>query len=124
MNPSKFDQFVNLVASVRQQQELFWNHGRSQEQLQKALALETRLDNYLAHCRSLLAANPTYTPEPTAKAFFDLVDRWRTKFKAFFLYKKSKDADPTICREMKKECVDFENTIDDILQRLSSPTTN
>ena len=116
MNSNSFDQFISLVATVRHHQNLFWNNGRSKSELAQSLALEDRLDKYLDSCKSTLQRYPNYSPEPTAKAFFDLVDNWRTKFKAYFRYKKHREADPTVCQEMRKECQAYERQIDELIK--------
>lgn len=122
MNKNKLDQFITLVSTVRNAQNQFWHNGRQKDDLNKSLALETRLDQYLASCKQQLASRPGYVPDPTAKAFFDLVDGWRTKFKSYFRYKKQRDADPMVSQEMRKECQAYEAQIDLVIKQYQNQT--
>ncbi len=117
MNQTKLDQFIALVSTVRNAQNQYWHNGRQKDDLNKSLALETRLDQYLASCKQQLASRPGYVPDKTAKTFFDLVDGWRTKFKSYFRYKKKRDADPDVCKEMSKECKAYEAQIDNVIRQ-------
>lgn len=122
MNKNKLDQFITLVSTVRNAQNQFWHNGRQKDDLNKSLALETRLDQYLASCKQQLASRPGYVPDPTDKAFFDLVDGWRTKFKSYFRYKKQRDADPMVSQEMRKECQAYEAQIDLVIKQYQNQT--
>lgn len=116
MNSSKLDSFIRLVHDTRLAQKAYW-HDRSQDNLRKSLELETRLDKYLLSCNNVLRTKPTYMPDPTAKAFFDLVDTWRSKFRTYFSYKRLPDANASEARKMREACVACEKQIDQIIDQ-------
>ncbi len=117
MKTSNLDKFIQLVSDCRFHERKFWKEGRSRQELDISLDLESKLDKYLASCKTSLAARPDYQPQPDAKAFFDLVDQWRTKTKEYFRYKKRRDADPTVRQEMLDEVKKMERDIDDVISQ-------
>lgn len=117
MNFNSFSRFLDLVADVRKAQRAYWDN-RSNDNLAASLKLETRLDAYIKKCSDTLAARPQYKPEASAYGFFVLVATWRDRFKNFFKYKKSQEADARVVKEMYIEIKDFEKAIDDALSYL------
>ena len=116
MNFNSFSRFLDLVADVRKAQRAYW--GNRSNDLAASLKLETRLDAYIKKCSDTLAAHPHYKPETSAHGFFVLVATWRDRFKIFFKYKKSQEADARVVKEMYIEIKDFEKAIDDALSYL------
>lgn len=115
MKQANLDNFIQQVAEVRMHEKKFWNEGRSKEELNISLDLESKLDKYLDHCKAVAAAHPEHKPQPEAKAFFDLIDKWRTKSKEYFKYKKQRDCEPEVVRERLKEVKAMEKAIDDVI---------
>ena len=115
MNNSALEQFVALVHSCRDYQKQFWHNGRKQEDMRQAIALERRIDGYLEACRKKLAGMPDYKPNPTAKAFFDLVEAWRLRMREYFRLRKDPKASPALIREVREHCKDMEATIDNLI---------
>lgn len=85
---------------------------QSDDNLKVSLALESELDKWNARTRFYLQGHPKSRPDDEkAFAFFQVVEEWRILWKKYFLYKKRKDKDPAVEREMKKQCFDFEKEI-------------
>lgn len=115
MKTEKFDEFIALVTSVREAQKKFYV-GRDHQDMLKAMTLEDRLRKYIEKCKQTLAAHPQYKPQPTSKAYFDIVDTWLKKTKEYFYHKKANDEDKDVLRERLRECKDFEARIDLVLE--------
>ena len=110
---TKSEEYLYLVYEVRHLQHQYFSCGRSPEILRSALQQESRLDKWNASLRFHLQAHPKFTPDdPKAFAFFEVVEAWRERWKAYMAYKKRRDADPAVVKERSKECRDFEKQID------------
>lgn len=107
------ERYLYLVYTVRHLQRQYFSHGRDPEIFKQALAQEKALDNWNMRNRFHLQGHPKFTPDdPKAFAFFEVCEKWREKWKAYFAYKKSRDADPAVVKERSKECRDYEKQID------------
>ena len=115
MKQANLDNFIQQVAACRFHENKFWNEGRSQHELLISKDLEGKLDEYLEHCKAVAAAHPEHKPQPEAKAFFDFIDKWRTKTREYFFYKKQPDCDPLVISERWKEVKAMETAIDNII---------
>ena len=110
---TKSEEYLYLVYTVRHLQRQYFSHGRSQEIFKQAIAQEKRLDDWNTRNRFHLQGHPKFTPDdPKAFAFFQIVEQWRIKWKAYFAYKKQRDADPAVVKERSKECRAYEKQID------------
>ena len=91
---------------------------QSDDNLKVSLALESELDKWNARTRFYLQGHPKSRPDDEkAFAFFQVVEEWRSLWKKYFAYKRLKDKDPNVEREMKKQCFDFEKAIDDYINK-------
>lgn len=85
---------------------------QSDDNLKVSLALEKELDDWNTRTRFYLQGHPKSRPDDEkAFAFFQVVEEWRSLWKKYFAYKRSKDKDPSVEREMKKQCFDYEKEI-------------
>lgn len=123
MNPNSLNHFLSLVQQVRQAQTAYWNE-RTQESLTASLKLETQLDAFVLKCSNAIAQHPGYKPEASAYAFFQLVATWRDRFRNYFKYKKTPDADQRVVKEMFREIKEFEQTIDKTMALLNEHYIN
>lgn len=115
---TKPEKYLYLVFEVRCLQREYFNHGRNQEVFRQALEKEKQLDNWNARTRFHLQGHPKCKPDDEkAFAFFEVVEKWRDVWCKYFAYKKRSDKDPTIEREMKKQCFDFEKIIDEYITK-------
>ena len=119
---TKDEQYLLLVYEVRRLIKRYFDNGRKREDLEASLAKESELDHWNARTRSYIDSKPgleeklNSLPSDSDKfrhfAFFEIVEGWRSVWKEYFAYKKKKDKDPAVEREMKKKCCDFEKNID------------
>lgn len=85
---------------------------QSDENLRASLALEKELDLKNASTRFYIQQHPKMTPDnPTAFAFFEVVEAWRERWKEYFRYKKLKDKDPKWEKQLKNDCFAMEKEI-------------
>lgn len=123
MNFNSFSRFLDLVADVRKAQRAYWDN-RSNDNLTASLKLETQLDAFILKCSNAIAQHPEYKPEASAYAFFQLVATWRDRFRNYFKYKKTPDADQRVVKEMFREIKEFEQTIDKTMTFLNEHYIN
>ena len=119
---TKDEQYLLLVYEVRRLIKRYFDNGRKKEDLEASLAKESELDHWNARTRSYIDSKPGLEeklkslPSDSDKfrhfAFFEIVEGWRRVWKEYHAYKKKKDHDEQVLREMKKKCFDFEKNID------------
>jgi len=117
-NLTKAEEYVWLVRRVLKAIRKYYDERRtvskeqSADNLRVSLALERELDNWNARTRCYLNSHPRSTPDdPGSFAFFQVVEEWRSCWHKYFAYKKTKDKDPNVEREMKKQCFQLEGEI-------------
>ena len=116
---TKQEQYVWLVYRVRKAIDRYFSHGRKKEDMEVSLALEKELDLWNASTRFYLQGHPRSTPDNLrAFAFFQIVERWRDRWHRYFAYKKRRDKDVAVEREMKKECFALEAEIDKYVKEI------
>lgn len=109
---TKPEKYVWLVYRVLGAIRHYYDCGRKPEDLQVSLALEKELDNWNTRTRFYLNTHPKSTPDdPNAFAFFEVVEEWRNCWHRYFAYKKRRDKDEAVEREMKKQCFQMEKEI-------------
>ena len=109
---TKPEQYVWLVHRVLNAIRRYYDGGRRKEDLEVSLALERELDNWNTRTRFYLQSHPKSTPDdPKAFAFFEVVEEWRKCWHQYFAYKKRRDKEETVEREMKKQCFQMEKEI-------------
>ncbi len=119
---TKDEQYLMLVYEVRRLIKRYFDNGRKKEDLEASLAKESELDHWNARTRSYIDSKPgleeklNSLPSDSDKyrhfAFFEIVEEWRRVWKEYFAYKKKKDKELPVEREMKKKRCDFEKSID------------
>ena|GEM_PF-3361985 len=115
---TKVEEYLLLVYDVRRLQRAYFDGGRDKAIFQQALELERKLDLWNTRTRCYLTGHPESRPDnEQAFAFFLLVEKWREKWKAYFAYKKQRDADPDVVRERAKECRAYEAQIDSYIKK-------
>ena len=112
--------FLFLVYRVRTAQRKYWGSmGKVDKDVEieyrdKARKLERQLDLKIANARFYLQGHPKSTPsDEKAFAFFIVVEAWREKMKAYYREKRSKGPDDTDVKDLRDECFDLSNKIDD-----------
>lgn len=124
---TKAERYLMLVYEVRRLIKRYFDNGRKKEDLEASLAKESELDHWNARTRSYIDSKPGFEsllsnlPADSEKgrhfAFFQVVEEWRRAWKEYHRYKKQKDKNPAVEREMKKKCYDFERTIDNYIKQ-------
>lgn len=117
-NLTKPEQYVWLVYRVLKAIRKYYDERsraskeQNQENLRVSLALEKELDQWNVRTRFYLQGHPKSTPDdPKAFAFFEVVEMWRAEWHKYFAYKKQKDKDVLVEREMYKKCTQMEKEI-------------
>ena len=123
---TKDEQYLMLVYEVRRLIKRYFDNGRKTEDLKASPVKEAQLDGWNARTRSYIDSKPGFEkvlknlPIDSDKyrhfSFFEVVEEWRKVWKEYHRYKKQKDKDPAVEREMKKKCYDFEKTIDNYIR--------
>lgn len=118
------EKFLFLVYRTRQAQEVYWSACRQEldkeilnDRLKVALKLERELDQRIVDGRFYLQGHPKSQPDEMAYSFFLVVEAWREKSKQYFSYKKKKDADPNVVKQMRKEIDDYQTNIDNYVNK-------
>ena len=121
---SKQEEYLWLVYRVRQAIHHYYDRRgkvtkeESSDDLKVSLSLEKELDQWNARTRFYLEQHPNASHgDEKAFAFFEVVEEWRKCWHKYFAYKKLKDKDPNVEREMKKQCFDFEKAIDEYIKK-------
>ena len=115
---SSQDEYVWLVYRVLKAIRKYYDErsrvtkDRSDENLRASLALEKALDRKNATTRFYLQQHPDSTPDnPTAFAFFEVVEAWRKRWHEYFIYKKQTDRDPKWEKKLRDDCFAMETEI-------------
>ena len=124
MNTSALEYFIALVRSCRYYENQYWHNGRSQDNMRQAIALERRINDYVASCRKKLSTMPAYKPEPAAKAFFDLIENWRLRTREYYHMRKESKSDPRLLKEILKHCRQMEQQIDTFISEYDKQLRN
>lgn len=121
---SKQEEYLWLVYRVRQAIHRYYDRRgkvtkqESSDDLKVSLALEKELDMWNTRTRFYLQQHPMASHgDEKAFAFFEVVEEWRKCWHKYFSYKKLRDKDPNVEREMKKQCFDFEKAIDEYIKK-------
>lgn len=83
----------------------------------KSLALEKQLDMRLTEGRFYLQGHPKAQTDKAALDFFCLVETWRETWKEYFRYKKLKNKDPNMEKQLRNLCFDYERNIKQYIQK-------
>lgn len=117
------EKFVWLAYQVRQAQRKYFDlrfslpKKTANDLKQISLDWEKQLDLRIADGRFYLQAHPKSSPDEDALSFFLTVEAWRKVWKEFFYYKNLKNKDPKIEKQLKKQCFDYEATIDKYIHK-------
>lgn len=124
---TKDEKYLMLVYEVRQLINRYYGNGRKIEDLKASLKKETQLDDWNERTRSYIDSKPGFEevlknlPIDSDKfrhfAFFEVVEEWRKAWKEYHRYRKLKDKNPDVEREMRKKKNDFEKTIDNYINK-------
>ena len=124
---TKPEQYLLLVYDVRKLIRRYFNDGRKADDLTASLVKETQLDHWNARTRAYINSKPGFErvlkglPQDSEKfrhfAFFQVVEEWRKVWKEYHAYRRLKDKEPDVEKEMKKRCVAFEKTIDEYIKK-------
>ena len=124
---TKDEQYLLLVYEVRRLIKRYFDNGRKKEDLEASLAKETQLDHWNARTRAYINSKPGFErvlkglPQDSEKfrhfAFFQVVEEWRKVWKEYHAYRRLKDKEPDVEKEMKKRCFAFEKTIDEYIKK-------
>lgn len=91
----------------------------SNDNLHVSLALEKELDLKNAKTRVYLQQHPKLKPDnPTAFAFFEVVEAWCNRWKEYFRYKKQRDKDPKWEKKLKDDCFAMEKEIKNYVRHI------
>jgi hypothetical protein len=121
---SKQEEYLWLVYRVRQAIHRYYDRRNkvskqeSSDDLKVSLALESELDKWNARTRFYLQGHPKASHgDEAAFAFFEVVEEWRNCWHKYFAYKRVRDKDLNVEREMKKQCFDYEKAIDEYINK-------
>lgn len=124
---AKAERYLMLVYEVRRLIRRYFDNGRKKQDLDASLITEGALDLWNARTRAYIDSKPGFEallsnlPADSEKgrhfAFFQVVEEWRRAWKEYHAYKKKKEHDEQILREMKKKCFDFERVIDNYITK-------
>ena len=122
---SSQDEYVWLVYRVLKAIRKYYDErsqvpkSQSDENLRASLALERALDNKNAKTRLWLQQHPNSTPDnPTAFAFFQVVEAWRNRWHEYFIYKKRPDKDPKWEAKLRDDCLAMEKEIKNYIRKV------
>ena len=74
----------------------------------ESMNLEKQLDLRITEGLFYLQAHPKSQLDEEALTFFLNVESWRKVWKEYFRYKKLKNKDPAVERQLKQQCDDYE----------------